>query len=91
MDPNFQPLLYEIKSVKTAVNSVEGRVGAFVTPLGSRISAMDRSIFDRFGRVEDVVRVFDGWKPTVDASMDELRSEIGALSMMSSQPMKSKN
>ena len=59
MDPNFQLLLDEIKSVKAAVNCVESRVGAVETSLGSRISAMDRSISDRFGRVEDAVRVFD--------------------------------
>jgi hypothetical protein len=79
MDPNFQLLLDEIKSVKTAVNVVESRVGAVEKSLGSRISAMDHSISDRFVRVEDAVRVFDDWKPTVDASVDELRSEISTL------------
>ena len=59
MDPNFQLLLDETKSVKATVNRVESRVGAVETSLGSRISAMDRSISDRFGRVEDAVRVFD--------------------------------
>ena len=59
MDPNFQLLLDEIKSVKTAVNGVESRVSAMETSLGSRISAMDHSISDQFRRVEDAVRVFD--------------------------------
>ena len=79
MDPNIQLLLDEIKSVKTAVNGVESRVGAVETSLGSRISAMDRSISDRFGRVEDVVQVFDDWQPSVDASVEELRSEVSTL------------
>jgi hypothetical protein len=79
MDPNFQLLLDEIKSVKTAVNGVESRVGAVETSLGSRISAMDCSISDQFSRVEDVVRVFDDWRPTVDASMEELQSEVSTL------------
>jgi len=79
MDPNFQRLLDEIKSVKTAVNSVESRVGAVESSLASRISAMDRSISDRFGRVEDAVQVFDDWRPTVDVSVAELRAEIVTL------------
>ena len=29
--------------------------------------------------MEDAVRVFDDWRPTVDASVEELRSEIGTL------------
>ena len=79
MDPNFQLLLDEIKSVKTAVNGVESRVGAVETSLGSRISAMDRSISDRFSRVEGAVQVFDDWRPSMDASMEELRSEVSTL------------
>ena len=79
MDPNFQLLLDEIKSVKAAVNRVESRVSAVETSLGSRISATDRSISDRFGRVEDVVQVFDDWQPSVDASVEELRSEVSTL------------
>ncbi|CAD6273325.1 unnamed protein product [Miscanthus lutarioriparius] len=76
MDPNFQLLLDEIKSVKTAVNGVESCVSAVETSLGSRIFAMDRSISDQFGRVEDAVQVFDDWRPSVDASVEELRSEV---------------
>ena len=79
MDPNFQLLLDEIKSVKTVVNGVESHVGAVEMSLGSQITAMDRSISDRFGHVEDAVRVFDDWKPKVDASMAELRLELGAI------------
>ncbi|CAD6336222.1 unnamed protein product [Miscanthus lutarioriparius] len=75
MDPNFQLLLDEIKSVKTTVNGVESRVDAVETSLGSRISAMDRSISDRFGRVEGAIQVFDDWRPSVDASVEELRSK----------------
>ena len=62
MDPNFQLLLDEIKSVKATVNGVESRVGTVETSLGSRISAVDRSISDRFGHVEDAVQVFDDWR-----------------------------
>ena len=79
MDPNIQLLLDEIKSVKTAVNGVESRVGAVETSLGSRISAMDHSISDRFGRVEGAVQVFGDWRPSVDASVEELRSEVSTL------------
>ena len=79
MDPNFQLLLDEIKSVKAAMNGVESRVGTVETSLGSRISAMDRSIANRFGRVEDAVLVFDDWRPSVDVSVEELRCEVSTL------------
>ena len=79
MDPNIQLLLDEIKSVKTAVNGIKSRVSAVETLLGSRISAMDRSISDRFGRVEGAIQVFDDWRPSVDASVEELRSEVSTL------------
>ena len=58
--------------MKTAVKGVESRVGTVETSLGSRITAMDRSISDQFGLVEDVIRVFDDWRPTMDASVEEL-------------------
>jgi hypothetical protein len=79
MDPNLQRILDEIKTVKAAVDGVDSRVGAVEVSLGSRISAMDRSISDRFGRVEDAVQVFDEWRPTIDKSVQELRDEIGTL------------
>ena len=40
---------------------------------------MDRSISDRFGRVEGAVQVFGDWRPSVDASVEELRSEVSTL------------
>lgn len=79
MDPTFQLILDEIKSVKAAVNGVDSRVGAVEVSLGSQISAMDRSISDRFGRVEDAVQVFDEWRLSIDKSVQELHDEIGTL------------
>ena len=54
------------------VNGVESCVGTVDISLGIRISAMDRSISDRFSHVEGAIQVFDDWQPSVDASVEEL-------------------
>jgi DNA repair ATPase RecN len=76
MEPNLKLVLDEMKSMK---QSLEGSIAAVNTSLGDRIGAVERTISDRLSRLEDAARVFDEWKPTVDASVQELRSEIGAI------------
>lgn len=83
MDPNTKLLLDELKSVKS---SLESSIGAVEKTLGGRIGvvesslgAVERSIADCFIRLEDAVKVFDVWKPTVDASVAELRSGLEAV------------
>jgi len=46
--------------------------------LGKQIRAMEQSIADRFNHLEDAAKVFDEWKPKVDASVPNLRAELGA-------------
>ena len=78
MDPNTKLLLDELKSVKTSLeSSLGGRIGEVEASLGKRIRAVEHSIADRFNRLEDTAKVFDEWKPKVDASVAELRSELG--------------
>jgi hypothetical protein len=40
---------------------------------------MESFISERFAKMEDAAQVFDTWKPTIDASVKELRLEIGAI------------
>ena len=80
MDPNTKLLLDELKSVKTSLeSSLGGHIGEVEASLGKRIGAVEHSIADRFNRLEDAAKVFDEWKPKVDASVAELRSELGAV------------
>jgi hypothetical protein len=47
--------------------------------LGKQIRDVEHSIADRFNHLEDAAKVFDEWKPKVDASVAELRAELGAI------------
>ena len=49
------------------------------TNLTNRIDAVEHSIGARVGSLEDVAKVLDAWKPTMDASAVELCVEIGAF------------
>lgn len=68
MDPNTKLILDELKSVQSN--------------LTTRIDAVEQSIGFRVGALEDAAKVFDAWKPTMDASVVELRVKIGALNKM---------
>lgn len=76
MEPNPKLVLEEMKTMK---QSIEGSIGAVKSSLEDRIGSVERTISDRFGRLKDAARVFDEWKPVVDASVSELRSEIGVI------------
>jgi hypothetical protein len=76
MEPNLKLLLEEMKSMKS---SLEGSITEVKTSLCSCISAVERTLADRFGQLEHTARVFDTWKPTVDASVKELRMEMGEI------------
>ena len=65
MDPNTKLILDELKSVQMN--------------LTNRIVAEETSIGARVGSLEDATKVFDAWKPKMDATMEELRSEVGAI------------
>jgi len=70
----------ELKSVKNYLeSSLRGRIGEVEASLGKHIRAVEYSIADRFNRLEDAVKVFDEWKPKVDASVAELRAELGEV------------
>ena len=53
MEPNFKLMLDEMKSMQTAL---EGSITAVNLSLGTRIGAVERTISDRFGRLEDAAR-----------------------------------
>ena len=65
MDLNTKLIFDELKSVQTN--------------LINRIDAVEHSIGARVGSLEDAAKVLDAWKPTMDASVAELRAEIGAF------------
>lgn len=69
MDPNIKLLLDEIKSVQTSLTNIDSK-------LLSRIDAIEHAIGGSFDKLESAAKVFDTWKPQVDASMEEVRAEI---------------
>jgi hypothetical protein len=76
MEPNFKLLLDEMKSLKT---SLEGSIASVNTSLGVHIDAVERTLADRLGQLEGATQVFDAWKPSVDASVKELRADVGEI------------
>ena len=80
MDSNTKLLLDELKSVKVSLeSSLGGRIGEVEASLGKRIGAVEHSIADRFNRLEEAAKVLDEWKPKADASVVELRAELGEV------------
>jgi len=73
MDPNFKLLLDEIKVVHTSITNIISR-------MSSRIDSIEHTIAGRFDKLEGATQVLDTWKPKVDMSMEEMRTEIGAFS-----------
>jgi hypothetical protein len=65
MDRNTKLILDELKSVQSN--------------LTNRIDVVEHSIGARVGSLEDAAKVFDAWKPMMDASIAELRAEMGAF------------
>lgn len=61
------------------MNGVESRVDVVETSLGSRITAMDRSISDHTGAWRMSSRCSTIGGLSMDASMEEFRSKIGTL------------
>ena len=80
MDSNTKLLLDELKSVKISLESpLDGQIREVEASLGKRIGAMEHSIADRFNRLEEAAKVLNEWKPKVDASVAELRAELGEV------------
>jgi hypothetical protein len=61
------------------IGGVESSLGKVESSLGRRIGSVESFITKRFAKLEDAVQVFDTWKPTIDASVKELRLEMGAI------------
>ena len=65
MDPNTKLILDELKFVQTN--------------LTNRIVVVETSIGARVGSLEDAAKVFDTWKPKMDAAVEELCAKMGAF------------
>ena len=40
---------------------------------------MEQKLADRFVDVENTAKVFDDWKPRIDATIDDILMEMGAM------------
>ena len=47
--------------------------------LTARMDLVERSVGKRVASLEDAAKAFDTWRPKVDATVDELRAEVGAM------------
>ncbi|CAD6264190.1 unnamed protein product [Miscanthus lutarioriparius] len=83
MDPNTKLLVDEMKAMRSAlegcIGGVESLLGKVETLLGRRIRSVESFISERFAKLEDAAQVFDTSKPTIDASVKELRLKMGAI------------
>lgn len=65
MDPNTKLILNALKSMQSNWTNC--------------IDSVEHSIGVRVGLLEDASKVFDALKPRMDASVEELRSEVGVI------------
>lgn len=79
MDPNIQLVLDELKGMRGDFTHLRGDFTDLQGSLTSRIDGVERVITNRFTALEDAAKVFDDWKPRVDAAMEDLRQEVGVL------------
>ncbi|CAO2166027.1 unnamed protein product [Urochloa humidicola] len=72
MDPSLKLILDELKGVVTSVTDLK-------TSLAERIDGVEKALGDHFQSVEQAAQQLEDWKPKVEASVEDLRVEIGAL------------
>ena len=72
MDPHLQTILDEIKGLSASMVDLK-------TSVTERIDGVEHALDDRFKRIEAAAGKFGDWKPKVDASIDDLRLELGAM------------
>ena len=72
MDPQLQTILDEIKVLSAFMADLKPSVT-------EHIEGVEYSLDDRFKRIEDAAGEFGEWKPKVDACIDDVRMELGAM------------
>jgi len=68
MDPNTKLLMDEMKKLGDRFSAVE-----------SRVDSLESSLGDRFNVVEASSSEFASWRPGVDAAVEDLKLQIGAI------------
>ena len=68
----MKTILDEIKSLSVSMADLKSSVT-------ERIEGVEHAFDDRFKRIEDAAGEFGEWKPKVDASIDDVRMELGAM------------
>jgi len=72
MDPHLQTILDEIKGLSASMADLK-------TSVTERIDGMEHALDDCFKRIEAAAGEFGDWKPKVDATIDDMRIELGAI------------
>ncbi|CAO2149487.1 unnamed protein product [Urochloa humidicola] len=72
MDPSLKLILDELKGVVSSVEDLK-------TSLADRIDGVEKTLGDRFQSVEQAAQQLEDWKPRVEAYVEDVRVEVGAL------------
>ncbi|CAO2168369.1 unnamed protein product [Urochloa humidicola] len=72
MDPQLKQIFDEIKLVSSSVADVK-------STLTTHIDGVEKKLGDRFESLEATAQVLEDWKPKMDASIDDLCLEVGAM------------
>jgi len=68
----MKEIVDELKIVTSSISDLKDL-------LSQRIDGVEKVLSDRFHALETAAQVFDDWKPKIEASVDDLRVEIGAM------------
>jgi hypothetical protein len=82
MDPVLQQILDEIKMMKASVDALsplKETVEDLMVSMTCCIDSVEQNLGDRFSAMEKAAEVFEDWRPKVEAGMEDLKMEVGAL------------
>ncbi|WVZ88557.1 hypothetical protein U9M48_035065 [Paspalum notatum var. saurae] len=72
MDPSTKSIVEEVKAMRESMD-------AFCSSLLKRIDGVEKTLGDRFQAIETAAVTIDSWKAQINASVDDLRLDLGAL------------
>jgi hypothetical protein len=83
MEPNFKLMLDEMKSLRSDVNDqikgIHNDVNGLQISLSDRITSVEQKLTNRLINMDNAAKVFADWRPRIDATIDDIRLEMGAM------------
>lgn len=72
MDPNLKLIMDELKGIRSNFCDLQ-------SSMTQRIDVVEKTLADRFASMDSAAKVFNDWKPHVDAAVDDIHQEMGVL------------